>query len=89
MFYGQTNVPMEFSLTAAQVYRDIFNDVELDVLFTASDGEQWCVPAFWAGDNVFRVRFAAPKRGRLIFLAGSEGFTEPQQPVRLSGGSHC
>ncbi len=67
MFYGQTNVPMEFPLTAAQVYRDIFNDVELDVVFTDPGGEQWPVPAFWAGDNVFRVRFAPPKPGRYAY----------------------
>lgn len=67
MFYGQTNVPMEFSLTAAQVYRDIFNEVDVDVLFTGPGGKQWCVPAFWAGDYVFRVRFAAPKPGRYMY----------------------
>lgn len=64
MFYGQVNVPVEFSLTAAQKHTDIFNEVEVDVIFTASGGHQWQVPAFWSGNNEFRVRFAAPESGR-------------------------
>lgn len=61
--YSQTNVPTEVSFAATMSYDDIFNDVEVDVIFTGPDGRQWTVPAFWAGDNVFRVRFAAPKPG--------------------------
>ncbi len=67
LLYGQTNVPTEFSLTAARTYADPFNEVEVDVLFTGPDGREWKVPAFWAGGGVFRVRFAAPEPGRYTY----------------------
>ena len=66
-FFGRTNVPVEFSLRASRAYEDIFNDVEVDVVFTGPDGETWRVPAFWAGGEVFKVRFAAPRPGRYTF----------------------
>ena len=28
------------------------------------DGATWTVPAFWAGDDRFKVRFAGPVEGR-------------------------
>lgn len=67
LLYGQTNVPIEFSLTAARTYADPFNEVEVDVLFTGPDGQEWRVPAYWAGGGVFRVRFAAPEPGRYTY----------------------
>ena len=67
MFYSQTNVPIEFAFTAQNHYKDIFNDIEVDVVFTGPDGQEWKVPAYWAGENTFRVRFAAPKQGRYTY----------------------
>ncbi len=67
MLQGLTNVPVEFGLTASCSYPDIFNDIELDVVFSGPDGQTWTVPAFWAGGNVFRVRFAAPAPGRYVY----------------------
>jgi hypothetical protein len=57
------NKPIEFALTSERAYADPFNEVEVDVVFTDGTGTTWRVPAFWAGDNVFRVRFAAPQPG--------------------------
>ncbi len=57
------NQPIELTLTAARSYADIFNAIEVDVVFRDPAGETWRVPAFWAGRNVFRVRFAAPRPG--------------------------
>ena len=64
MLSGQTNVPVEFALTAAVAHADIFNDAEVDVVFTAPSGEERRVPAFWAGGDVFRVRYASAEPGR-------------------------
>lgn len=61
--YGATNVPFEFPLMSKTKYDDIFNEVDVDVIFSGSEGDCWKLPAFWAGDNVFRVRFAASKPG--------------------------
>jgi len=60
---GFTHKPIEIALTAERSYPDIFNEIEVDVVFTDQQGTSWRVPAFWAGDNVFRVRFAAPEPG--------------------------
>ena len=66
MLQGLTNVPVEFGLNAGCSYTDIFNDIEVDVVFSG-DGREWQVPAFWAGGNVFRVRFAAPHPGSYAY----------------------
>ncbi len=58
------NKPTELTLTAERAYAEPFNDVEVDVVFANAAGALWRVPAFWGGDNVFRVRFAAPQPGR-------------------------
>ncbi|MBS3763343.1 MAG: DUF4038 domain-containing protein [Planctomycetes bacterium] len=58
-----TNKPMEIALNAEQSYVDIFNEVEVDVVFEDEGGSSWRVPAFWAGDNTYRARFAAPEPG--------------------------
>ena len=61
---ASANVPTEWSLIAAQVYDDAFNDVEVDVVVTDPDGQEHTVPAFWAGAQTWRVRFASPTPGR-------------------------
>jgi len=63
MIHSIRNVPLEFSLTPQEPYRDIFNEIEVDVVFEGQNEKKWKVPAFWAGGNVFRVRFAAPEPG--------------------------
>jgi hypothetical protein len=67
MLQGLTNIPVEFGLNASCSYPDIFNAIEVDVVFSERDGEEWKVPAFWAGGNAFRVRFAAPRPGRYAY----------------------
>jgi hypothetical protein len=77
MHTGLTNKPMEFALTAERSYSDIFNDIEVDVVFTGEEGGSWRVPAFWAGYDVFRVRFAAPRPGGYTWRSEC---TDPDDP---------
>ncbi len=56
--------PAEWSFQSGKQYGDAFNDLELDVVFQDTTGKQFRAPAFWAGDQVWRVRFAAPTPGR-------------------------
>jgi hypothetical protein len=67
MIFGQTQTPVELAFTAARPYRDIFNEVEVDVVFQAPGGAEMRVPAFWAGGSVFRVRYASAEPGRHSF----------------------
>lgn len=59
----QTNVMIEISLDARADHRDPFNTVQLDVLFTPPNGHKMRVPAFWAGGNQWKVRYASPVVG--------------------------
>jgi hypothetical protein len=54
----------EWSYASGKAYGDPFNEVQLDVLFTDPDGDEQLVPAFWAGEQNWSVRYASPKVGR-------------------------
>jgi hypothetical protein len=62
---GWTNVPVEFDFIAGTTRSDI-SDIAVDVVFNGPAGE-FRVPAFWAGGDAFRVRFAAPELGRYAY----------------------
>lgn len=57
------NCMTEWSYRSGKTYADPFNDVTLDVVFTDPDGRELRVPAFWAGELRWRVRYASPKVG--------------------------
>ncbi|HIJ72852.1 MAG TPA: DUF4038 domain-containing protein [Candidatus Hydrogenedentes bacterium] len=60
------NQVVEWRYTSGAPYNDPFNDVELDVLLRSLPGETWKVPAFWAGQQEWRVRFSPPKTGKYV-----------------------
>lgn len=57
------NTPVERAFTAARGYADPFNEVVLDVIFTDPAGQEFRVPAFWAGGKIWKVRYASPLPG--------------------------
>ena len=61
--HGTQNRVVELSWASAKPYADPFNDVELDVVFAAPNGQERRVPAFWAGEQTWRVRYAAAEVG--------------------------
>ena len=63
----QANVPLEFTLTARKVYADPFNQITLDVVFTDPAGVVRRVPAFWAGGQIWKVRYASPLTGLHLY----------------------
>jgi len=62
---GQWEV-FETSYESANVYSNAFTEVEVDVVFQQGD-KQWKVPAFWAGDKKWTVRFAPPLQGQYTY----------------------
>jgi len=60
--YATVNTPTEWSFRSA-LYADPFNEIELDVVFTTPVGRKLIVPAFWAGEGEWRVRFAPSEPG--------------------------
>ena len=59
----QANVMVEFAFTAARAHADPFNTVILNAVFIDPQGQQLRVPAFWAGAQVWKVRYASPRVG--------------------------
>ena len=60
---AEVNVAVEISFTTKQDYRDPFNEIVLDATFTDPTGKTFRVPVFWAGGNVWKVRYASPRTG--------------------------
>ena len=54
---------VELTFNAARAYADPFNQVTLDAVFRDPQGKELRVPAFWAGSNVWKVRYASPVTG--------------------------
>jgi len=67
MLCATTNRPVEFSFTSGRQYDDPFNEVTVDVVFTGPQGRQVRVPAFWAGEGTWSVRFAGGAPGLYKF----------------------
>ena len=65
--YGVQNCATEWTYSSSKAYRDPFNDVQLDVIFQAPSGRELRVPAFWAGEQLWRMRFATSETGRHSF----------------------
>jgi hypothetical protein len=57
------NVMVEVAFASGRTYADPFNQVTLDVIFTEPQGAELRVPAFWAGGNVWKARYASPVTG--------------------------
>jgi len=63
---GTAGTLFETSFTTTKAYADPFVDVEVDAVFT-NGSNQWRVPAFFAGDGIWKVRFAPPTAGQYRF----------------------
>jgi hypothetical protein len=53
----------ELTFRTSKTYANPFTDVEVNAVFTGPSGVVIHRPAFWDGDNVWRVRFAPPAAG--------------------------
>jgi len=67
--YAVQNCATEWSFVSGKQYRDSFHDVELDVIIQDPAGHEQRVPAFWAGENIWTVRYAAPVAGKYKYRA--------------------
>jgi len=59
-----TGVATEWSYASGKQYSDPFNQIEVDALVTMPSGAEERVPAFWAGDATWRVRYTPPAPGQ-------------------------
>ena len=65
--YGIARCVVEWSYSSGKAYADPFNDVELDVVFTDPQGHEHTMPAFWAGEQTWRIRYSAMGPGRYTY----------------------
>ncbi len=61
------NCVTEIHFRSTAGYAAPYDDVTLDVEFRGPEGVSLRVPAYWAGDNVWAVRFAGDRRGEWTF----------------------
>lgn len=64
MYTTRTNVPLELAFRLPLWASDPVQDMAIGIDVVGPDGESSHVPAFWAGGDQFKVRFAAPSIGR-------------------------
>lgn len=55
--------PVEWSLTSSKSHANPFSDVDVDAIVRDPDGIKVRIPAFWAGAQTWRVRYAPAKLG--------------------------
>ncbi|MBR6765329.1 MAG: DUF4038 domain-containing protein [Clostridia bacterium] len=55
--------PVEITLESTKEYANPYSDVEVDAVFTHSDGTSIKLPGFWKEKNTFAVRFSPTKTG--------------------------
>jgi hypothetical protein len=67
---------VEWTVESAKRYRDPFNDVDVDVVFT-KDGQSWRVPTFWRGGARWTVRFTPPSPGIYEYHLESTDISNP------------
>ena len=65
--YAVERCVTEWAYTSGKAYSDPFDDVEFDVVFTDPQGREQRVPAYWAGDQVWRVRYSPAAAGRYTY----------------------
>ena len=65
--YVKRNAVCEWGYTSAQMHPDPFNEIEVDVVFSSPEEKVFKVPAYWAGGQEWRIRFAAPTAGTYTY----------------------
>src|SRR5437762_3030625 len=63
MLYATQNCPIEWSFRSSRRYPDPLRNAVVDLEVTCPDDTRQTVPAFWAGEDGWRVRYASPQLG--------------------------
>ncbi len=63
MLKTMQNCMIELTFRSDKKYSDPFNDVEVNVSVAEPDGMKKTIPAFWAGGQIWKARYASHKIG--------------------------
>ena len=66
----------ESSFETTRRYANPYTNIEVNVVFRQAK-RQWTVPAFWAGEGTWKVRFAPPIQGEYRFRVQCSDPTNP------------
>jgi hypothetical protein len=75
---AHANALAEASFTSAKAYGDPFNEIDVDGVFTTPSGKEIRVPAFWAGGQTWKLRYASPELGTHKFRTVCSDATNAQ-----------
>lgn len=75
--HGTRNRITEWGYTSGKLYDESFTDVTLDVVVTSPSGREQRVPAYWAGDQEWRVRVAPQETGSYTYRTECSDETNP------------
>lgn len=64
---GVQHCVSEWSYSSGKAYKDPFNDIDLDFIFVDPQGREQRVPAFWDGEQTWRVRYTPHSPGRYSY----------------------
>src|SRR4051794_14660057 len=67
----------EWSFPSDKAYANPFNDVTFDVILTDPNGREHTIPAFWAGEETWRVRYAPPESGTYCYRTACSDTSNP------------
>jgi hypothetical protein len=67
----------EWAYESGKTYSDPFNELDLDVVFTDPQGSEHRVPAFWGGDDVWRIRYSPARPGRYTYRTSCSDTSNP------------
>lgn len=76
-FITQRNAVLEMAFICGVAHEDPYNAVDLDVPFTSPSGKTFTVPGFWAGGNVWKVRFAGDETGEYQYETSAPNAHDP------------
>lgn len=63
--------PVEITLTSSKEYKNPYTDVDIDAVFTHTDGTVITTPGFWKEGATFAVRFTPTKTGEWTYVITS------------------
>lgn len=75
--YATARCLAEWAYTSGKAYSDPFNHLELSVVFSDPQGGEHQVPAFWAGDQVWRIRYSPASPGRYTYRTTCSDASNP------------
>lgn len=63
----EQNKVLELFFLSTKSYQNPYADIEMDVRFVHHSGDEYVVPAFWAGDKLWKVRFSSFQTGEFTY----------------------